>query len=382
MNSQIRAIDVRLLGRKRTGDETVFFNLTKELLAQDRDHEYWLLTDERDRATLDTLRERLGIVGATQVHLVTLPGQNRFVWNLVTLPWFLLTHNVAVFHTQYILPLFVPARTKVVDHIHDVSFAALPQYIGWSDRLFLSVFIPIALRRADRVVVPSQFTKDEIIRYYGTSGDKIVLVPNALSLEFQALSQPNFEAMRQAYGLPEQYIISVGTLQPRKNLPLLIRAWSKLRERLPEVRLVLVGNRAVHHFDPDIDRAIAECNGEEGVIFPGYISASDLPAVIRMAKVFAFPSRYEGFGIPLLEAMSQDVPVVASDIPCLSEVAGPAALYFDPTSVASCEEKLYTLLTDNNVRENAISLGRGRVSLFSWRASATKLLSLYDELSR
>jgi glycosyltransferase involved in cell wall biosynthesis len=148
------------------------------------------------------------------------------------------------------------------------------------------------------------------------------------------------------------------------------------------VRLVLVGNRAGHHFDPGIDRAIAECHGEEGVVFPGYISASDLPDVIRMASVFALPSRYEGFGIPLLEAMSQDVPVAASDIPCLSEVAGPAALYFDPTSVATCEEKLYTLLTDNNVRENAISLGRGRVSLFSWRTSATKLLSLYDELSR
>ncbi len=379
MNKQIRAIDIRLLGKKRTGDETVFFNLTKELLAQPTEHEYWLLTDEQDEQNLNDIRRSLGIEGGESVRIVTLPGKNRFVWNLVTLPWFFLTHRVDLFHTQYILPLFVPKRTKVVDHIHDVSFAALPHTIGWRDRLFLALFIPLALRRADRIVVPSQFTKDEVTKYYGTAEAKITLIPNALSAEFQIESQGSGD-VRERYGLPEHYVVSVGTLQPRKNLPLLIRAMAEVRKRLPEVKLVLVGNRQGHHVDPDIDRAISECQMNDVVVFPGYVEARDLPSVIRNATVFAFPSRYEGFGIPLLEAMSQDVPVVASEIPCLLEVAGPAALYFDPTSVASCAEKLYTLLTDNVTRDNAISLGRGRVSLFSWRASATKLSLLYDEL--
>lgn len=379
MTKQIRAIDIRLLGKKRTGDETVFFNLTKELLAQPSEHEYWLLTDEKDKDVLLAITKSLGIEEGKQARIISLPGKNRFVWNLITLPWFFLTHHVDIFHTQYILPLFVPRQIKVVDHIHDVSFAALPQFIGWQDRLFLALFIPLALRRANRIVVPSQFTKDEIIAHYGTVADKISIIPNALSPEFQD-ARSEHENIRKLYGLPEQYVVSVGTLQPRKNLPLLIRAMAEVRKRLPEIKLVLVGNRAGHHVDSDIDQAILDCQMGDAVVFPGYVEARDLPSVIRNAVVFAFPSRYEGFGIPLLEAMSQDVPVVASDIPCLLEVAGDAALYFDPSSVASCAEKLYTLLTDNDARASAISLGRGRVSLYSWRASATKLSFLYDEL--
>lgn len=378
--NHVRAIDIRLLGKKRTGDEAVFFNLTKEVLALDKSNQYLLLTDEQDTATKMLIEKQLGCVGQGNVRLISLCGKNRFVWNLFSLPWFLLCHRVDVYHTQYILPLFVPKRTKVVNHIHDVSFMAYPKLIGWKDRLFLSLLIPRSLSRANGIIAPSQFTKDEIVRYYGVAESKVTVVSNALSEAFLKEQALDEERVREKYGLPERFILAVGTLQPRKNIPFLIRAFARVCERLPDVSLVLVGSRGGHHFDMGIDRALTEESLGSAVCFPGYIEEEDLPVLVRAATVFAFPSLYEGFGIPLLEAMSQDVPVASSDIPCLREIAGEAALYFDPTSIASCEEKLYTLLTDMEQREKGISLGRHRISLFSWKKSAAVLLSVYDAL--
>lgn len=375
------AIDIRLLGKKRTGDEAVFFNLTKEMLALNKQDDFLLLTNERDPRQQTVLAERLGCVGQTNAHLVPLTGKNRFLWNFLTLPWFLMRNHVDVLHTQYILPSFIPSRTKVALHIHDVSFRAYPQLIGLADRLFLSLLIPRSLRRADRIIAPSQFTKDEVVHWYAVAAEKVVVIPNAISEEFsQVVGTGKEAAVRKKYHLPERFVLYVGTLQPRKNIPFLLRAFALLRQRLPDSGLVLVGNRFGHHVDRDIESVLRELHLEQSVCFPGYIDQEDLPAVIRAAGVFVFPSRYEGFGIPLLEAMSQDVPVAASAIPCLEEVAGEAALYFDPTSIASCEEKLYTLLTDNTLRESGISKGKDRLILYSWKKSAASLLALYESM--
>lgn len=378
---QIRAIDIRLLGKKRTGDETVFFNLTRELLALDQENEYLLLTDEQDETILAALRVRMGCVGQNNVQIISLRGKNRFVWNLVTLPWFLIRHAVDIYHTQYILPFFVPKRVRIVNHIHDISFKVYPELIGWKDRFFLALLIPRSLRRANRIIAPSQFTKNEIVRCYGIHPEKIVVVENALSEDFAIVAKEgDIEAVRKRYHLPERYILSVGTLQLRKNLPLLISAFALVRKRVPDVVLVLVGNRRGHHFDTRIDEVIKELSLQDAVIFPGYVEQSDLPVMLQGATLFAFPSLYEGFGIPLLEAMSQGTPVVASDIPCLREVAADAALYFDPRSIASCEEKLYTLLTDSEQRVRGVSKGKDRLSLFSWKKSALSLHHVYQGL--
>ena len=375
-----RAIDIRLLGKKRTGDEAVFFNLTKELLALDQEHEYWLLTDEKDPSVLLQLQNSLGCVDQKNVRIVSLSGKNRFLWNLVTLPWFLFRHRVDVYHTQYILPLCIPKRTRVLLHIHDVSFKAYPELIGWKDRFFLALLIPRSLRRASRILVPSQFTKDEIRRYYGTAEEKIVVIPNAVSDVFLVTSVGE-TALQEKYSLPKRFILFVGTLQPRKNIPLLIRAFAEVTKRIPDIELVIVGNRQGLHFDSAIDSVIEELDLSMKVHFPGYIAEEDLPGIMRCASLFVFPSFYEGFGIPLLEAMSQNVPVACSDIPCLREVAGDAAQYFDPMSVASCQEKLYTLLIQKELRESVVALGKSRSSFFLWKKSATLLSRVYETLA-
>lgn len=383
------AIDIRLLGKKRTGDEAVFFHLTKEVLKLDRESRYVLLTDETGTGKLQTLALRLGCAGQENVGIVSLPAKNRFLWNLWTLPRYLFQNHIDIFHTQYILPLCAPRRTRIAVHIHDVSFRAHPELIGWSDRIFLALLIPRSLRLSARVITPSRFTRDEIVRHYGVDPDKIAVVPNAIGEEFlgTVLEDPERDrVLREKYRLPERFVIAVGTLQPRKNIPFLIRAFASLRKRLPDMRLVLVGNRNAHHIDPAIDRTITAHHLGDTVIFPGFIDQKELPHVIRLATVFAFPSLYEGFGIPMLEAMSQNVPVAAADIPGLREVGGEAALYFDvssdPASLASCEEKLYTLSIDQRERQALQSAGKERVRHYSWQASATRLLSAYNSIIR
>jgi len=159
------AIDIRLVGRNRTGDEAVFRNLTREILALDRSDQYLLLTDKGDRESLARIGEILGKEGKLpeNAKVVSLPARSRYSWNFFRVPLFLLKEKTDIFHTQYILPSFVPRRTKVVAHIHDVSFRAFPGYIGVADRIFLALFIPRTMKRSDLIVAPSRFTKDEIV---------------------------------------------------------------------------------------------------------------------------------------------------------------------------------------------------------------------------
>lgn len=377
------AIDIRLLGKQRTGDEMVFFHLTRELVALDRDNQYTLLTDETDAARIADISARLGLSGKENVRIVSLQTKNRYTWNMWTLPKYLRNHHIDVFHTQYIIPFFVPKRTKIFTHIHDVSFRAFPQLIGWKDRLFLSLLIPRSIRRSYRILATSEFTKSEIIHYYSVSPDKVSVLCNAVGDDFrrQATSE-EVARVRKKYRLPERYLLSVGTLQPRKNIPFLIRAFAQSKLGSEEYSLVLVGNRKAHHFDTEIDRAIEETGIGDRVISPGFIESVDLPALYAAARLFVFPSLYEGFGIPILEALSQGIPVVCSDIPPFREVAPSSALFFDPRSIAGAAEILYNASIDDKWRERALADAPRTLSSFSWKESAKTLLSLFVESAK
>jgi glycosyltransferase involved in cell wall biosynthesis len=375
------AIDIRLIGKNRTGDETVFRNLVRAVLELDRTDLFLLLTDRADEESLKSIRTRLGTNGQLpeNAEIVSLQATNRFIWNLIAVPMFLLRRKIDVFHTQYILPSFIPRRTRVVTHIHDVSFRAFPEYVGFSDRLFLSVFIPRTMRRSDILVAPSQFTRDEIVSLYGVTEERIAIVPNAVDPSF--LVEPtdaDLVRTKNANEVPETFILSVGTMQPRKNIPLLVRAFARIRKDIPGLKLVLVGGKGGRHYDTAIDDAIREENLGDAVIFPGYVPQEDMPALYALARALCFPSRYEGFGIPLLEAFAAGTPVSASDIPPFHEVGEESALYFDPENLASCAESLYTLLIDENVRRRCERSGKDRLMKYSWTASAKEILSCYQ----
>lgn len=371
-------IDIRNIGRKRTGDEVVFLNLVRELSVIDTVNEYRLFIDTRTDGELEHIADRLGISGKSQFQFVRLPAKNKFDWNAVYAPRAIAEESLDVYHTQYITPFFVSRRTRIVTHIHDVSFKAFPQLISPIDRMFLSLLLPSSLRRADGIVAVSEFTKSEILKYYSfVSPEKVAVVPNAVDPEFASrASEGGLQRARSKYSLPDTYILYVGTLQPRKNVPFLLESFARVREQLPEMSLVLVGNRRGHHVDPRINGVVTALGLESSVVFPGFIDAEDLPSVMWGATAFVYPSLYEGFGIPALEAMSVGVPVLASDIPPFREACGDAVMFSDPTNIAAFSDSLYTVSTlKESARAALIQKGIDRSGVFSWKRSAKILLS-------
>ena len=172
-------IDIRNIGKQRTGDETVFFNLVKNLAEIDNKNEYRLFTDIIDTVTLQHLREKLGIENKGNFQIISLKSTNKFTWNLWALSNYLRSNPLDIYHTQYILPFFVSRKIKLITLIHDISFNFYPGLIKWADFFFLKILIPWSLKRADRILTVSEFTKKEIEKYYQISPEKITVVPNS-----------------------------------------------------------------------------------------------------------------------------------------------------------------------------------------------------------
>jgi len=382
----IIGIDIRNIGKNRTGDEVVFFNLVKnlqEIVREEKQEEgdFLLFTDITDKGKLKEIEKDLGITKGDGFKIISLPSKNKFVWNFWTLPNYLRKYPVDIFHTQYITPFFVSRKTKIVTTLHDVSFRVHKEFIKKIDLFFLNILIPLSIRRADKVIAVSQFTKDEIVKYYAVNPEKVAVVRNSVADNFKReLSNEELDEVKKKYNLPDEFVMYLGTLQPRKNIALLAEAYARIKKDIPNVKLVLVGNRRAHNFDQKIDEVIKKYNLQKDVFFPGYVDEKDKPAIFRLAKIFAFLSSYEGFGIPILEAMSQDVPVLASDIPVSREIGGDGCIFAEEGNLDEISKKMYNLIIDNNLRSELILLGKKQLEKFSWKKSAQKMLSIYQNL--
>jgi glycosyltransferase involved in cell wall biosynthesis len=376
-------IDIRNIGKKRTGDEVVFFNLVKNLALIDSSNDYQLFTDLLDQEILVSIKKDLGIENKRNFEIISLATKNKFSWNFWTLPKHLRANPINLYLTQYITPFFVPKKIKILTIIHDISFCEYPQMIKFSDLFFLRMLIPLALKRADKIIAVSQFTRDEIIRCYNANPKKVDYVHNAVADSFlaQTFSQDELEKVRKKYNLPQKFILYLGTLQPRKNIPALIEAYAKIKNQLPGVRLVLAGGKS-HNYDPRIDVMLKNhALSEEDVIFPGFILEEDKKAVMLLAGSFCFPSLYEGFGIPILEAFSAKLPSVVSQIPPHAEVAGNAAVFFRPKDPDALSASLVKIMSDEKLRSVLLAREIDRLKLFSWEKTTRKILSIFEKFN-
>lgn len=376
-------IDIRLIGKKRTGDEAVFSNLSRALAAIDRGNEYFLFTDLSSEKDIRKIAATLGLEDKDNFRIVPVASANRYVWNFFQISRALKKNPVDVYLTQYITPLFVPRRIKIMTIVHDISFTAFPQLIRFSDRFFLSLLMRLSLHRADLIVAVSEFTRREIIRHYALPQEKVAVVYNAVSEDVSGrkVKEQDILAVKRRYGIEGDYILYIGTLQPRKNIPMLIRSFAKLKEKIPAAKLVIVGDKGAHNADKEIDTVLGDLSLEKSVIFTGYVEETEKAPLLAGAKVFAFPSLYEGFGIPLLEAFAAGTPVVASDIEVLREVGADAALYADPASLDGFAKSLYAAYVDVETRKRLTEAGKARVSFFSWEKSARKMRSFFEQLA-
>lgn len=373
------AIDIRNIGKKRTGDEVVFFNLVKQFSVLDKTNEYVLLTDrdpEKDAGLAQEIaRLELG-ANFKVVHLAE-EGANRMFWNAVSLPLYLRKEPADILLVQYITPFFIPRKTKIITIIHDVSFKVFPKLVGKRDLFFMNILIPMSLKRADKIIGVSKFTADEILKYYKVPEEKVDWIHNAVADNFfKEYSQEELEAVRKKYSLPQKFILYIGTLQPRKNLPALIEAYIKIPiEKRKDLKLVLAGGRGLN-FDAKIDEYVKSYGLEKDVILPGFIDEADKPQIFQLAHTFCFPSLYEGFGIPILEAMTLGVPTLASDIPPHAEITEGAAMLFKADDPADFGQKLARIVSDENLRQTMPQEEKLQAQKFSWKKTAEKMLRI------
>jgi len=312
-----------------------------------------------------------------------LPLTNRFwrvIWHRLRVPFpaDLLTGPVDVFHSpDYLLP---PVRRgKKVVTVHDLSFLRHPEAAEPSLRAFLCASVPRSVRKADLVLGDSESTRQDVIELLGIDGDRVEVVYPGVDGAFRVIDdQHHLAAVKQLYGLDCPFILNVGTLEPRKNLVTLLYAYAALRRRGLEHKLVIAGGHGWLY--DGVFRRLEELSLEEEVLFLGYVAEEHLPALYGLADLLVFPSLYEGFGLPPLEAMACGTPVITSDSSSLPEVVGEAGVMVPARDADALAEAIATVLADSVLREDLVKQGLSRAAQFTWRAAGEKLLALYQRL--
>jgi len=302
------------------------------------------------------------------------------LWTHVRLSAEMMTHQPDVlFIPAQVLPLIHPRRSVVT--VMDLGYKYYPQAHPWKDRLHLDRSTRWNARQARHIITISGATRDDLLRHYGTNPNKITVVYPGVDEEIFRVDDPaRTREVKSRYGLPDKYCLYVGTLHPRKNLARLVRAfgrmlgeWSASSGDPPG--LVLAGKKGWLY--DDIFAEVRALGLENQVIFPGYVSQDHLSALMSGAEVFVFPSLFEGFGFPILEAMACGVPVVTSRASCLPEVAGDAALLIDPHDEADLAQAILVTMTDDALRSDLIERGSRRVASFD--RSARETLAVLEE---
>ncbi|MEK7215932.1 MAG: glycosyltransferase family 1 protein, partial [Chloroflexota bacterium] len=327
-----------------------------------------------------------GMASGLNAEWRTLPFSSRMssiIWHRLHLPLSVerFTGSLDVFHaTDYTLPPLSNAAGAAT--IHDLSFIVHPEFAEPRLVRFLERAAAASVRNAKLVLADSESTRSDIIRYFGASPDRVAVVYGGVSDSFRPVSDPAaLSAMRERYGLPTAYLLGVGRIEPRKNWAGLLTAYRSLRDRMPDAPpLVIAGGRG-WLFQPIFD-AVDELGLSNQVRFLGYIPDSDLPALLTGATCFLFPSFYEGFGLPPLEAMACGTPVIAGNTSSLPEVLGEAALFIDPRDISSIADAMFQVLMRRELRDDLRLQGLERVQGFRWQHAAARLAAAYHLLDR
>jgi len=284
--------------------------------------------------------------------------------------------GVGLFHaTDHVLPCL--KHIASVFTVYDVTFAVYPETQTVLNRWFLKLAFPRFLRAAHAVIAISESTRRDLLRLFGPFDASVHVVYGAVDARFQPATPDAVARVRTRYRLPERFVLFVGTIEPRKNLARLLEAICTLREAGTPVPLVIAG-RAGWHYRPFADQLRRTALGGL-VILPGPVPDAHLPALYSAAEAFVFPSLYEGFGLPVLEAMACGTPVVASQAASLPEVAGEAALLVDPHDVRQLAASIRQVWQDAGLRAELRGKGWQQVGRFSWEKAAQQTLRIYQE---
>ena len=367
------AIDARKLHDFGIG--TYIRNILRQIARIDRRTEYILICQPRDRELSLSLGDNF------RVEVDTSPPYS--LREQLSIPWTLVRTRANMLHEpHYVLPPLAVCRSVVT--IHDCIHLRFPQYLPNRAALtYARAQMGSAARRSDRILTVSEASKRDILEYFDVPPEKITVIHNAIDEHFgTAPAEPDIRRVAERYQLEETFVLYVGNVKPHKNLERLLDAFRLLRQTsgLEDLKLVIIGDaiskyaalrRATHHY-----------NLHKFVRFLGFLPDETLAIVYRLAGVFVFPSLYEGFGLPPLEAMASGTPVVTSNVSSLPEVVGDAALLVDPTDPVAIADAMRRVLTEPTLAAELSARGLARARTFSWAQAASRIHEIYQQVGR
>lgn len=267
-------------------------------------------------------------------------------------------------------------KIKHLQTIHDLSFEFLPECFTWKQRLWHWFLNPKKqCQKADIILTPSENTKQDIVNEYGIVGDKIQILQPGISWEEGLITTENIQRVKEKYNLPEKYILYLGTLEPRKNIESIIEAYNISGLKIKNYELIIVGGKGWKN-----KKLLKLIENSLGVKYIGYVNKEDKQLLYNLSSLFIFPSLYEGFGLPVLEAMSQEIPVITSNRTSLPEVIGTSGYLVNPYNVLELAEAMKNILSDEKLRKMLIIQSKEQTKKFNWNNSAKKFLNLICEL--
>ncbi len=286
----------------------------------------------------------------------------------------------ALYHSPYYL---MPYRLAVptVFTCHDLIPLIYPRYFSAAQRLIYRFTHRLALNTAQVTIVVSQSTKNDVRRFFHVNPDRLVVIPEGVDEHFKPSSRAEIDQVRQKYALPDRYMLYFGSNKPHKNLLRLVEAFVRSNFQTPtsNIHLVIAGHWDARY--PEAKQLVEKLNLPDHVRFIGQIDDIDLPALYSGAELFVLPSEYEGFGLPVLEAMACDTPVLCSSTSSLPEVVGECGVMFDPTNVDAIAESIERALADRALREHLREQGHRRAAQFTWQRTADQTWQVYRTMT-
>jgi glycosyltransferase involved in cell wall biosynthesis len=371
------SIDAHAIGCHLTGNEVYIRNLLSEFARLDHENEFI--------AYISHPSAPAQVPGRIQQRWVSSNPYKRLGMDLSL---HLRRDRPALLHVQYTGPLL--NTVPMVVSVHDVSYLEEPHYFKAFRAAQLRLTVKRTVQNAARVLTPSEFSRRAILKHYSTDGSprrgldesKVVVVPNAVSSRFRPVEREAAQAfIRKKFDLQAPFVLTVGDLQPRKNHLGLLRAFEDLLRAHPQLthHLVFVGQET--WYSKDLHRAVGQSSVADRVHFTGFVDDADMVYFYGACDLFVFPSFYEGFGLPILEAMASGRAVVCSNTSAMPEVANAAAILFDPHSHAEMVRAMTDVLLDSELRTRLERLGVARAASFSWEKAAAKTLDVYYEVA-
>jgi glycosyltransferase involved in cell wall biosynthesis len=368
MSSMRFAVDAHAIGRHLTGNEVYVRSLLRAFAELDRESEFLAYLSEPGAEEWVPRR--------FQVRHVSASPWSRLGWDLGRL---LRRDKPDLVHVQYTAPLM--GRAPIVVTVHDVSFLDHPEFFTWSRRSQLRHTVANTVKHAARVLTVSEFSREAILRRYDIAPEKVRVIPNAANPDFRVIGREKaIRAVSERLRMEAPFVLTVGDLQMRKNHVGLIAAFSKMLTAHPHLKhhLVLTGKET--WFTPKVKEAARSSGFASRIHFTGFVSDDQLLELYNACDCFVFPSLYEGFGLPILEAMACGRAVACSNTSAMPEVADGAGILFDPHSVDEIKRAMADILLDPELRARKERLGLQRAASFSWQKSARATLDVYREV--